>query len=495
MPVHSRRAYPRTPASFREAAATATAASASDVGAPAQRLSHGVRPCIAEYRALKQLPRYQDALALLRRVGSIVQPIMTLRGWHLPLLVEIYPKKDDLLGFNVNAGRKIALRLRRPHDTGDFYDEESIVETMLHELAHNLRGPHDDVFYQHLDKLTQEWQETRAGRWLPGQGFLMPGRRLNSGGGNLRTSTGAVLTPLAGQSYQSRTEAAGAAQGRRKQKALGDSHLLGGHPENRPFSLVGELSPREAAAVAAERRLAIQHGCPSSNILNTQEAARQQEDDEISQGIAVIVIDDDEDDNVGGFASEGKGDGDADADADAEEVQFVDELPRSRDVARKGQTMPLSSTGDDSDDDDVVIVGVTAKPSERTRSATRAPPLPTNQLRRASVEAPRAVQQTRAAAALRSGLLAADTSGPHDGRLRGALSPPPVARDVSQRSAHGWACQVCTLANTADVLTCAACRAVRPGVPAWTCARCGHAMVGDMADFWCCAKCGQVKVA
>ena len=64
-------------------------------------------------------------------------------------------------GFNVNRGRKIALRLRQPHNEDDFIDEESITETMLHELAHNVRGPHDDEFFRVLDGLTMEWYDLR----------------------------------------------------------------------------------------------------------------------------------------------------------------------------------------------------------------------------------------------------------------------------------------------------------------------------------------------
>lgn len=98
----------------------------------------------------------------------------------LPLLVEIYPKSENLLGFNVNQGRKIALRLRRAHDKNSFIDQHSLVETMLHELSHNVRGPHDDVFFAQLEELVQEWNVLRRHGRLPGQGFTRPGRPLGS---------------------------------------------------------------------------------------------------------------------------------------------------------------------------------------------------------------------------------------------------------------------------------------------------------------------------
>jgi hypothetical protein len=165
MPIQARTPYPKPPTTFREA----------------QRNGRGVRTTIEEYRALKDMPRSEEALRLLRDVGKIVEPIMLKHEWKLPLLVEVFPKKENLLGFNVNAGRKIALRLRHALSPNEFIDEASIVETMLHELAHNLRGPHDDVFYKHLDMLTREWYELQrsdSNKILVGQGFLSEGIKL-----------------------------------------------------------------------------------------------------------------------------------------------------------------------------------------------------------------------------------------------------------------------------------------------------------------------------
>lgn len=42
---------------------------------------------------------------------------------------------------------------------------ESILGTMLHELAHIVRGPHDAVFYKLLDELKAECEELMA-RWV-----------------------------------------------------------------------------------------------------------------------------------------------------------------------------------------------------------------------------------------------------------------------------------------------------------------------------------------
>lgn len=52
---------------------------------------------------------------------------------------------------------------------------------MLHELTHNVYGPHNDHFYNFLAKLEDEyWEMKRTGRWA-GEGFLAPGVRLGMG--------------------------------------------------------------------------------------------------------------------------------------------------------------------------------------------------------------------------------------------------------------------------------------------------------------------------
>lgn len=143
-------------------------------------------------------------------------------------MVEIYPKQQSLLGFNVNSGRKIALRLRHASNHNDFMDQESITETMLHELAHNLRGPHDEIFFQHLDTLTKEWYELQSSTTglLAGQGFLFGGTRL--GGASMQS-----LSPS-----QIRQKAAEMAERRRRQAILmsdgGSGQRLGG--SNQPSS-------------------------------------------------------------------------------------------------------------------------------------------------------------------------------------------------------------------------------------------------------------------
>jgi hypothetical protein len=78
------------------------------------------------------------------------------RKWTVPLLCEFEPADVQLLGLNVNAGAKILVRHCRAH--GGFFDETHVFGTLLHELVHIFRGPHDSVFYRLLDELWNEYE-------------------------------------------------------------------------------------------------------------------------------------------------------------------------------------------------------------------------------------------------------------------------------------------------------------------------------------------------
>lgn len=90
-------------------------------------------PLISEYQHDKSKPRESEALFTLRKVASLVKPIMRQRGWRVGLLCEMYPKERHLLGLNYDHGRKICLRLRHPSDERQFLGLEEVVDTMLHE--------------------------------------------------------------------------------------------------------------------------------------------------------------------------------------------------------------------------------------------------------------------------------------------------------------------------------------------------------------------------
>lgn len=55
-------------------------------------------PLIRNYRHLANFPRAQEALLALKKVASLVKPIMRARGWRVPELAEFFPDQHNLLG-------------------------------------------------------------------------------------------------------------------------------------------------------------------------------------------------------------------------------------------------------------------------------------------------------------------------------------------------------------------------------------------------------------
>lgn len=88
---------------------------------------------VSEYQHARRRPRESEALLMLRKIASLVKPIMRQRAWRVGTLCEFYPNQRNLLGLNVNTGQKICLRLRYPSDQRQFLPLEQVVDTMLHE--------------------------------------------------------------------------------------------------------------------------------------------------------------------------------------------------------------------------------------------------------------------------------------------------------------------------------------------------------------------------
>lgn len=117
---------------------------------------------------------------LLLKTASLVKPIMKKHKWKVGTLAEFVPSNPSLLGMNMNGGQKILLRLR-PHAAQEtFYDQEQLVLVMLHELTHNVHGPHDASFYKLLGELEEEWYELKRTGYS-GEGFLGNGTRVGGG--------------------------------------------------------------------------------------------------------------------------------------------------------------------------------------------------------------------------------------------------------------------------------------------------------------------------
>ncbi|XP_062078816.1 uncharacterized protein LOC133783269 isoform X2 [Humulus lupulus] len=192
-----------------------------------------------EIKALKK-PGEEEARKILENVAKQVQPIMRNHKWRVKLLTEFCPKNPSLLGLNVGGGIQVKLRLRRPNKDWEFFPFYQILDTMLHELCHNAHGPHNANFYNLWDELRKECEDLMSkGISGTGQGFDLPGRRL---GGFTRQPS---LSSL-------RSTALSAAEKRSRMNSLLPSgpKRLGGDS-----TIMVALSPVQAAAMAAERRL------------------------------------------------------------------------------------------------------------------------------------------------------------------------------------------------------------------------------------------------
>lgn len=183
---------------------------------------------------------------MLRKVASMVKPIMRQHQWLLPTLAEFFPDQSNLLGMNVNMGQKILLRLRPAYSPDSFLDIDQVVQTMLHELTHNVHGPHDDKFYKFLSGLQDEYEQlVRTG--YAGEGFFSKGHRL---GGNASHSV---------PQHMSRAKALEAAEKRRRA-----AQVLGGGGRRvgtGSSSTRNGRSLRELAARAAELRARDEKAC------------------------------------------------------------------------------------------------------------------------------------------------------------------------------------------------------------------------------------------
>ncbi|XP_045819480.1 uncharacterized protein LOC123912928 [Trifolium pratense] len=203
-----------------------------------------------EIKALKRKPGTEQAHKMLEKIAKQVQPIMHKHKWRVKVLSEFYPNNPALLGCNVGAGIEVKLRLRRPNRDSDFIPLDQVLDTMLHELCHNAHGPHNANFYKLWDELRKECEELLAkGITGSGEGFDLPGKRL---GGYSRQP------PLSSL----RKTALAAAQ---KRSQLGSLLPSGPNRIGGDSFIMKALSPGQAAAMAAERRLQDELWCGSQS--------------------------------------------------------------------------------------------------------------------------------------------------------------------------------------------------------------------------------------
>lgn len=124
---------------------------------------------------LRNLPGPERSMAMLMRLKADPGIVSAMRKhkFSVGLLTEMEPLAHTqsshegtsrTLGLNRNQGEAIELRLRT--DAYDGYrDYKTIRNTLCHELAHNVHGPHDRNFW---DLCHQIEREVQAGDWKTG---------------------------------------------------------------------------------------------------------------------------------------------------------------------------------------------------------------------------------------------------------------------------------------------------------------------------------------
>lgn len=118
---------------------------------------------ISKIGSLKRFDDRDYARTLLHEMAILVAPVINEYGFKIGTLCEMYPSNANLLGLNVNKGQKILIRLRFALNSRLYYSMSSLIDTLLHELTHNVHGAHDNKFYDFLEKLKTRYLEHQAG--------------------------------------------------------------------------------------------------------------------------------------------------------------------------------------------------------------------------------------------------------------------------------------------------------------------------------------------
>lgn len=72
-----------------------------------------IDPLVLSYSHLAEFPRASEALYALKKVASLVKPIMRARRWKVGELAEFYPDQPNLLGKGTLGADVISVGLTR----------------------------------------------------------------------------------------------------------------------------------------------------------------------------------------------------------------------------------------------------------------------------------------------------------------------------------------------------------------------------------------------
>lgn len=134
-------------------------------------------------RPLPYLPDPEKSLRFLERLrdDAGIKASMRKHGFSVGLLTEMNPAEhttheSKTLGLNRNKGEVIELRLRT--DAYDGYRDYKVIRnTLCHELAHNVWGPHDQHFWKLCKEIEAEVEKNdwrRGGKSVGVEEFFNP---------------------------------------------------------------------------------------------------------------------------------------------------------------------------------------------------------------------------------------------------------------------------------------------------------------------------------
>ncbi|KAL3425344.1 zinc metallopeptidase [Phlyctema vagabunda] len=444
-------------------------------------------PLILQYSHLKGYPRENEALHTLKKIASLVKPIMRARNWKVGTLAEFWPDQQNLLGINQNRGQKICLRLRYPTDKNQFLPLEQVVDTMLHELAHNVFGPHDAKFHALWDQQRKEYAALIS-KGYTGEGFMSDGHKL--GGRKIPRHEA--------------TRIARAAAEKRRTLYAGSGQKLGGAPIRAGTDI------RKVIVDAIERRNTVLKGCGSgeNNVKEINDLAdsatrngfrTQAEEDEaneraISQALWELVQEDQKkeygDDYVPTTVDNPTGNGGG-------EIGLNSLGPKKKAVTPETSTIPTRA-------------GSGSKAPSQPTPGSR----PSRPMSRLVDELSPETKSISKKAKLEPKGSSISSNKPTSSSNAANVNPkkPKAETDtVEDVSLTGWTCPICTLHNPTNFLCCDACTTERPEeftrrlvevarpkppVPTpstraeWRCRSCTTIMEDK---WWTCSTCGRLK--
>ena len=121
---------------------------------------------LQSYQNNQSIPTCERAHQLLIKLATdpAILQIMKTRHWNVGVLSELPPlgkvgvSPACLLGLNKNNGQEICLRIRTD-DLKGFRRYDVIIDTLLHELTHNVYSDHDNNFKMLNSELKKEYKQ------------------------------------------------------------------------------------------------------------------------------------------------------------------------------------------------------------------------------------------------------------------------------------------------------------------------------------------------